>query len=84
MGRRRRQILMPDDQHELLNALGECRQACIRAKTKADIFSPVYDVCSGLIAAIDDVAAVLTGDRRHFWLKAAPSPPLASPRKPDE
>ena len=82
MSRRRQRIFMLDDERELLNALGECRQACIRAK-KAEIFSPVYDACCGLMAAIDDVAAVLTGDRRHFWLKVPPSP-LASPRKPGE
>jgi hypothetical protein len=83
MNRRRRRIFTLMDEHELLNALGECRQACMRAKTKADIFSPVYEACSGLMAAIDDVAAVLTGDRGYFWLKIHPSR-SATQRKPDE
>jgi hypothetical protein len=73
MNRRRRRIFTLMDEHELLEAIGECRRACLAAKTKADIHHPVYDACSGLMAAIDDVAAVLTGDRGYFWTKVPPS-----------
>ena len=74
---------MPDDGRDLLTAIGECRRACIKAQANAEIFSPVYDACSGLIAAIDDVAAVLTGDRGYFWLEVEPSRAVTQ-RKPDE
>jgi hypothetical protein len=74
---------MPQDERELLKAIGECRRACVAAQSKMEIFSPVYDACSGLMAAIDDMAAVLTGDRHHFWLKVPPSPSV-TPRKPEE
>ena len=83
MNRRRRRIFTLMDEHELLNAIGECRRACLAAKAKADIHHPVYDACSGLMVAIDDAAAVLTGNRGYFWLKVEPSRAV-TPRKPEE
>jgi hypothetical protein len=80
MSAARRRMFTARDQRELLRAIGECRQACVTAKTNADIYDPVYDACSGLMAAIDDVAAVLTGDRQYFWLKPHWSTPSKEPK----
>ena len=54
------------DRDALLAALGTCRDACVRACTRAPIKSDVYGATGKLMDAIDDVAGVLTGDRTHF------------------
>jgi hypothetical protein len=38
-----------------------------------------YDAVSSLIAAIDEVAAALTGDRQHFWARAHGGPDDGKP-----
>ena len=67
------------DARALLQAIGECRRACIKAHTKAPIHDPIYDAVSSLVAAIDDAAAVLTGDRQHFWLRPLGGPDDGKP-----
>jgi hypothetical protein len=76
MGSRRTKRIFTDvDSRDLLKAIGECRAACIVASSKAPITGDVYQRCTGLIQAIDDVAEVLTGDRQHFWLRPHSAPP---------
>src|SRR4051794_3177192 len=58
-----------NDSDRLLAAIGECRRACIAANTKAPIGGPVYRAGARLMEEIDLVAEVLTGDRRHFWMR---------------
>jgi hypothetical protein len=53
-------------QKALLDAIGACRQACAQAITAAPIGGPAYVAAGRLMEAIDDVAEVLTGDRRLF------------------
>jgi hypothetical protein len=63
---------MPD---ALLDAIGACRRACIAASSAAPIGGPIYRAANRLMEEIDLVAEVLTGNRRHLWLK-----PYSTPR----
>jgi hypothetical protein len=53
-------------QEALLDAVEACRHACVQALAAAPIGGPVYITTVHLMEAIDDVAEVLTGDRRRF------------------
>ncbi len=55
------------DKRGLIRAIGACRDACIRAISVAPIDSDVYRKTSALIDSMDDVAEVLTGDRKYFY-----------------
>jgi hypothetical protein len=72
------------DRDALLAAVASCRDACVRAITRAPNKSDVYEATSRLMDAIDDVACVLTGDRTHFHLKPHSAPgemPKVAPEK---
>jgi hypothetical protein len=56
------------DRPKLLDALGKCRQACIEALTTAKASGPLYHGCSMVVAAIDGLATLLTGNQYHFHL----------------
>jgi hypothetical protein len=71
--RRRQRYWSEMDSVALLKALGACRAACVAANSKAPIGEPVYKGSSAVMATIDDLAGVLTGDREYFWLKPAPA-----------
>jgi hypothetical protein len=64
---RHRTYFGPNDVDALLDAIGACRRACIAASSAAPIGGPIYRAVNRLMEAIDLV--VLTGNRRHFWLK---------------
>jgi hypothetical protein len=51
----------------------------VKASAKAPIHDAIYDALSGLMAAIDDTAAVLTGDRQHFWVRSHGGPDDGKP-----
>jgi hypothetical protein len=53
----------------LLAALGVCRSALIEASTKMKIGGPLYYSASSVIAAIDGLALLLSGERDYFHLK---------------
>ena len=53
----------------LIAAIGTCRNACVKARRKADYDSDIYKRLDRLMTTIDDVAESLTGDVEHFWLK---------------
>ena len=67
----------PNDADALLEAIGACRRACVAASTVAPIGGPIYRATTRLMEELDLVAEVLTGNRRHFWLK-----PHSTPRSP--
>ena len=74
-----RRVFGEIERKALLHAIEQCRDACIDASRKAPVRGDVYEVAEKLVAAIDDVAEVLTGDRRHFWLKLHSNSTMASP-----
>jgi hypothetical protein len=57
------------DRPRLLAALGACRSALIDASTKMKIGGPLYYSASPVIAAIDGLALLLSGERDYFHLK---------------
>jgi hypothetical protein len=71
-----------NDSAALLTAIGECRRACVAANSKAPVAGPIYRAAARLMDEIDLVAEVLTGDRRHFWLRPHGTPGSAQPKRP--
>jgi hypothetical protein len=57
------------DRPKLLAALGECREAVIEAMAKMKVTGPLYYSASTVLAAIDALALMLTGQRAYFDLK---------------
>jgi len=64
-----RRILTETDRQVLLAAIEQCRKACIDALRRAPCTGDVYRRTSDLVDAIDNVAELLTGNRKHFWLE---------------
>ena len=56
------------DRPELLSALGACRTAVIREMAKMKAGGPLYYSGSTVVAAIDALALMLTGERDYFSL----------------
>jgi hypothetical protein len=69
MARRSSRSFTEADKAELLKSIGECRNACVAAITRAPISGEVYRRTSKLMEAIDDVAEELTGKREHFHVQ---------------
>ena len=73
-----------NDANALLEAIGQCRRACVTALTKAEIGGPVYRGASRPTSEIDIMAEVLTGNRNQLRPcgpfggvpKKPPPPPL--------
>ena len=57
------------DRVALLVALGTCRGAVIREMTRMKVGGPLYYSGSTVVAAIDALALMLTGERDYFALK---------------
>jgi len=57
------------DRIALLTALGTCRGAIIREMTRMKVGGPLYYSGSTVVAAIDALALMLTGERDYFALK---------------
>lgn len=55
------------DMAELLAALGACRTALVRSQAGMRRRSGVYRGADAVIAEIDELALVLTGDRTYFY-----------------
>lgn len=55
------------------------RQQCVLVLTRAKPQGPLYNATSKVIEAIDDVAEVVTGDRRAFYQRDATTPGEALP-----
>jgi hypothetical protein len=55
---------------KLLDAVGDCRRTISRTMAEIPINGPEYKAIDRVIAEIDGLAEVLTGDRSHFHLKA--------------
>ena len=72
----------PNDADALLEAIGACRRACVAASGVAPIGGPIYRTANRLMEEVDLVAEVLTGDRRHFWLKPHSTPGSRKPVGP--
>jgi hypothetical protein len=71
-----------NDVAALVDAIGAFRRACIAASSAAPIGGPIYRAANQLMEEIDLVAEVLTGDRRHFWLKPHSTPGSCKPVRP--
>lgn len=61
------------DRPALLAALGPCRAAIITEMARMKPAGPLYYSGATVIAAIDALALMLTGERDYFALKAAAS-----------
>ena len=57
------------DRPRLLRALRDCRTAVIEATTRMKPTGALYHSASTVLAAIDGLALMLTGDRSFFHLK---------------
>lgn len=55
------------DETRLLETLGTCRSALIAAQTSLRPKSGLYRSIDAVIAEIDELALVLTGDRTFFY-----------------
>jgi hypothetical protein len=53
----------------LLAALGTCRDAVIREMARMKVAGPLYYSGSMVVAAIDALALMLTGERDYFSLR---------------
>jgi hypothetical protein len=58
------------DRPALLMALGTCRGAVIHEMTRMKVAGPLYYSGSTVVAAIDALALMLTGERDYFSLRA--------------
>jgi hypothetical protein len=58
------------DRPALLTALGVCRGAVIAEMVKMKPAGPLYYSGSTVVAAIDSLALMLTGERDYFAFKA--------------
>lgn len=52
---------------ELLNTLGACRTALISAQSGMRKKSGLYRGADAVVAEIDEMALILTGDRTYFY-----------------
>lgn len=62
---------MPSDRRSILEAMGICRKAMTGVQAHVRINGPVYAGASAVMAAIDALAALLTGDWQFFWDKGS-------------
>lgn len=57
------------DLEEVLQALGQCRRVLIAAQARMRARSGLYRGADAVVAEIDELALVLTGDRTYFYAK---------------
>lgn len=62
-----RRFFTEADRDQLLLAASLFRDACVEACRKAPPGGPAYEAASRGIAAVDDIASLLTGNRELFW-----------------
>lgn len=74
MRRKSQRIMTPLVGAKLLDAVGECRYKLTRVQAEMPVQSVEYRTVTGIVAQIDALAEVLTGDRAYFHLKSHPTP----------
>jgi hypothetical protein len=74
MSNRRRRLFSEFDADDLLAAVEACREAAVRAHTRAPIGSEGFEVVGELLAALDRVAEAVTGDRERYWMRLHSTP----------
>jgi hypothetical protein len=62
------------DAPDVMVAVEACREAAVRARTRATIGSEGFEVVGELLAALDRVAEAVTGDRERFWNRLHSTP----------
>ncbi|TDX61904.1 hypothetical protein EDE12_1125 [Methylosinus sp. sav-2] len=55
------------DKSRLLEELRACREAVVREQTRMRVSGPLYYAGATVIAAIDALALMLTGNGQYFW-----------------
>jgi hypothetical protein len=70
----RRRIFSEHDAQALLQAVADCRRAAILALSRAPIHAEGTQAVLQLLAALDEVAEALTGDRERFWMRLHSTP----------
>ncbi|MEE7461059.1 hypothetical protein MFUR16E_06740 [Methylobacterium fujisawaense] len=75
----RRRVFVPAEEVAFLEEVRRWRLQCVLVLTRAKPQGPLYNATSRMIEAIDDVAEVVTGDRRTFYQRDATTPGEALP-----
>ncbi len=70
MVRRTKRIFTDTRRDAMLASVRSCRSACVAVCTEAPINGIEYQAAHKLMAALDDMAETLTGDRTHFHTKS--------------
>lgn len=70
----RRGVFVRAEEAALLGEAARWRRTCIEVLTRAKPQGPLYKATEGIVDAIDGLAEVVAGDRKHFH--------QASPRTP--
>lgn len=65
--RRQKPNISPDDIERLLFHLEDARQYIVRYGAAQDFHSPERGISGSAMAAIDDLALQITGNRQYFW-----------------
>jgi hypothetical protein len=73
----RRGVFVRAEEIAFLEEVRRWRRQCVLVLTRAKPQGPLYNATSKVIDAIDDVAEVVTGDRRTFYPRDAPTPAIA-------
>jgi hypothetical protein len=70
----RRGVFVRAEKATFLEEVRRWRQQCVLVLARAKPQGPLYNATSKVIDAIDDVAEVVTGDRRTFYQRDATTP----------
>ncbi|SFT28241.1 hypothetical protein [Methylobacterium sp. yr668] len=70
----RRGVFVRAEEVAFLEEVRRWRQQCVLVLTRAKPQGPLYNAASKVIDAIDDVAEVVTSDRRTFYQQDATTP----------
>lgn len=70
----RRGVFVRCEEVAFLEEAAQWRQQCILVLTRAKPEGPLYKATSKIVDAIDDVAEVVTGDRRRFHQQSPRTP----------
>ncbi len=63
---KRRDELFEAEKRDMLDVLARCRSAILASHAKLRPGQPTYALGSAVVAAIDKLAELLTGDPHHF------------------
>lgn len=62
----RRGVFVRAEEVHFLEEAGRWRRQCVEVLTRAKPQGPLYNAVSRIVEGIDDVAEVVTGDRKRF------------------